>query len=83
MEPIVIVDPARVTSFGSGNSIDDLSEKAVREAIARGGSGVDGFGEDEDEVGFVDGVDNPMNEEQEVMRMEARLLETVERRESD
>ena len=62
MEPIVIVDPARVTSFGSGNSIDDLSEKEIREAIARGGSDDGGFGEDED--GFVDGVDNPMNDEQ-------------------
>ena len=48
--------------WSGGNPIDDLTEKAVREAIARGGSDDGGFGEDED--GFVDGVDNPMNDEQ-------------------
>ena len=56
------VASSRTQRSWSGNPIDHLSEKAIREAIERGGSGADGFAE---------GVGNPMNKATEVRRMKA------------
>ena len=83
MEPVVIANIATMSSSGapkslSGNPNDHLSEKAIREAIARGGSGADGFAEDgfaEDsfaEDSFAEGLDNPMNKATEVRQMKAQ-----------
>ena len=66
MEQVVIADTAtaarsRAQRSWSGNPIDHLSEKAIRE-VARGGSGIDGF---------IEGVDNPMNSVNEAARVKA------------